>query len=595
MPSRKTPADLCVSSIELIGLLQRQRRKSLLLDKAVKGTSTSLGFVSSRFQRAAPRNKPTFLPSTALKNFSLNKPALRSRNQQLMRNTYCRILRDIRFKLSDMEHHMYKILNRFRPGFGLLRSFRGTLPARVPRDIESAQPELTQPQTQDDTPATIENAVLPLNTTQLVANHGNQTKLSPAKSISANNNAGDEEPLQPQFTEGPSRFVIAKDGSKDCVALLVNEEFLARLRDLFQANRDISALDGPLYHADMDAKDIECSVRKAQESLDTAESAEQTEECQTFIEQRTSELLKLNHRKGELEKERSLVEGRLELSKSHTQWVLETAMREADYLGPERPLPAVLLRDEDAEYAEDNVEASEHGTPVQSPAVSIASDHEEAEVSEEEIQRRAAYDEFIDRSQLLDTIKADFDDQQNNYRENLAMFEQKLEAGTNTMSRSAFDRRSVQYGQQLTRALIDAEEAFEEARDHALALHAITSDHDHEFYYGAPQYEESWPENKIADYNASQDWTFVESWMDDVPDSNSHSQAVSVEEEEVDEWDAEEVEVNDSISMIDCEEYRRDIDRYRRICARLEDPCPEARWLGQPDGRVLERRGSCWM
>ena len=490
---------------------------------------------------------------------------------------------------------MYKFLNRFRPGFGLLRSFRGTLPARVPRDIESAQPELTQPQTQDDTTATTESAVLPQNTTQLVANHDNQTKLSPAKSISVNNNAGDEEPLQPQFTEGPSRFVIAKDGSKDCVALLVNEKFLARLRDLFQANRDISALDGPLYHADMDAKDIECSVRKAQESLDLAESAEQTEECQTFIEQRTSELLKLNHRKGELEKERSLVEGRLELSKSHTQWVLETAMREADYLGPERPLPAVLLRDKDAEYAEDNVEASEHGTPVQSPAVSIASDHEEAEVSEEEIQRRAAYDEFIDRSQLLDTIKADFDDQQNNYRENLAMFEQKLEAGTNTMSRSAFDRRSVQYGQQLTRALIDAEAAFEEARDHALALHAITSDHGHEFYYGA-QYEESWPENKIADYNASQDWSFVESWMDDISDSNLHGQTDDDEEEEVDEWgDAEEVEVNDSISMIDCEEYRRDIDRYRRMCARLEDPCPEARWLGQPDGRVLERRGSCWM
>ena len=505
-----------------------------------------------------------------------------------MRNTYSHMFHDIRFKLSTMEHHMYRFLNRFRPGLGLLRSFRGTLPAKVPRDIEGGQAELMQSRMRDDTNDTNENAVLPQDTTYLVANHGDQTEMSPTKSISGSNNAEDEEPPQPQFTEGPSRFVIAKDGSKDCVALLVNEEFLARLRDLFQANRDISALDGPLYHANMDAKDIERSVRKAQESLDIAESAEKTEECQTFIEQRTSELLKLNHRKDELEKERSLVEGRLELSKSHTQWVLETAMREADYLGPERPLPAILLRDEDAEYAEENVEAYENGTPVQSPAVSIASDHEVAEVSEEESERRAAYDEFIDRSQLLDTIKDDFDDQQNNYRENLAMFEQKLEAGTNTMSRSAFDRRSVQYGQQLTRALIDAEEAFEQARDHALALHALPSDHGHDFYH----YEESWPENKIADYNASQDWTHVEAWIDDIPPSPSNSQAAV----EVDEWDAEEeVEVNDSISMIDCEEYRRDIDRYRRMCARLEDPCPEARWLGQVDGRVLERRGSCWV
>ena len=489
---------------------------------------------------------------------------------------------------------MYKILNKFRPGLGLLRSFRGTLPARIPTDIESAQPELIQTRTRDDTNDITNNVVQPQDRTYLVAAHGNQPELSPAKSISGNNNAGDEEPSQPQFTEGPSRFVIANDGSKDCAALLVNEEFLARLRDLFQANRDISALDRSLYHTNMDAQDTERSVRKAQESLDTVESAEKVEECQTFIAQRTTELLKLNHRKGELEKERSLVEGRLELSKSHTQWVLETAMKGADYLGPERPLPAILLRDEDAECADDNVEASEHGTPVQSPAVSIASGHEEAEVSEEELQRRAAYDEFIDRSQFLDTIKADFDDQQNNYRENLARFEQKLEAGTNTMSRSAFDRRSVQYGQQLTRALIDAEEAFEEARDRALALNAISSDHDHEFYYGA-EYEESWPENKIADYNASQDWTYLETWMDDIPDSNSQADNDDDEVDEVDEWEAEEVEVNDSISMIDCEDYRRDIDRYRRICARLEDPCPEARWLGQPDGRVLERRSSCWM
>ncbi len=471
-----------------------------------------------------------------------------------------------------MEIRIHNFLNRFKPGFGLLQNFRRTLPAKVPRDIESAQPNLIQSPIQNDTPRKQEDHV------------------DSTAAIFSDIHIENERSSQPQFTEGPPRFVLAKDGSNDCLALLVNEEFLARLRCLFQANRDMSALDGPLYHAKMDAKNIERSVQNAQETLKTVENEEQAEEHQQFIGQQTAELLKINNWRNELEKEWDLVNGNLELSRSNTQWVLETAMREASLLGPEKPLPAILLRDE-VECSEEEVDVPEHAMPAKSPAVLIASDHEEVQESEEDIQRRAAYEDFIDRSQLLDTLQANFDDQQDNYRENLCMFQQEVEAGTSKMSRSDFDRRSIQYGQQLTRALIDAEEAFEEAREHAQALGAIGSDYGQECYYGA-EYEESWPENKVAEYIASQDWSSVEAWMDNVLDPTSQADVDSVE---IDEWDAEEVDVNDSISVIDYEDYRRDIDRNRRICARFEDPCPEVRWLGQPDARVLERRSSCWM
>ena len=522
-----------------------------------------------------------------------------------MRNIYRRICRDIRLSVSNMENHIHNFLNKIRPGLGLLRSFRGTLPQRIPRDIESAQPELIQSQNQDYTIGATENAVHPQNPTNLAANQDDQINSLAATPTSTGNNVENEEDPQRRFTKGPSRFTIASDGSNECVALLVSEGFLDKLRDLFQETRDVSALEGPLHRAEIDAQEIEKSITRAQESLETVEG-EQAEEHRIFIEQQTSKLLKINRWKDELENERSLIEAKLELSRSHTQWVLETAMKEADYLGPEKPLPAILLRNEEIECAEEKAEAPEYDMPLQSPAESVASYREEVEVSEEELQRRAAYDEFIDRSQLLDTLQTNFDNQQYNYRENLARFEQEVEAGTNTMSRSAFDRRSVQYGQQLTRALIDAEEAFEEARDHALALNAITSTYGHDFYPGA-DYEESWPENKIANYNASQDWSSVQAWMDDIPApapnddvSNSHHDRADDDDDgavvELDEWDAGEVEVNDSISVIDWEEYRRDIDRYRRMCDRLVDPCPEVRWLGQPDeGAGLERRNSCWM
>ena len=73
--------------------------------------------------------------------------------------------------------------------------------------------------------------------------------------------------------------------------------------------------------------------------------------------------------------------------------------------------------------------------------------------------------------------------------------------------------------------------------------------------------------------------------MDDIPKSAGEADNQLVE---VDEWGAEEVEINDSISLIDCEEYRQEIDRYQRQCARLEDPCPGVRLLRHLDERPLE-------
>lgn len=491
-----------------------------------------------------------------------------------------------------MENHVHRFLNKLRPAFGLWRgNYKGTLPAKIPKDIESDSPSLIQPKPQDGAAGAAGNAPQSPITGSLEVNHEDLVNLSAENTDPEDDHIKHEDLPQPQFTEGPSRFVLAKDGSRDCVALLVNERFLAKLRDLFQEERDLSILDGPLCHAKMDLRNIERSVQEGQTALETAKSEQEAENYQGILEQQTSELHKIRRWKDELEEERGMVKGNLELSRNHTQWVLETAMREADLLGPEKPLPAILLREEGPQEMEEEIEVTEGSMPAQSSVASTARDHGEVEADPEEIQRREAYEEFIERFEYLNTVQEKFDNQGFLYRENLAEYQEMAAAGTTNMSRSDFDRRKVQYGQQLTRALINAEEEYEEARERAQVLGAIGSDYGQEFYYGA-EYEESWPENKIAEYNASQDWSHVEGWMDDIPDSTSQAGGDFVE---VDEWEAEEVDVNDSISMMDCEDYRQEIDRYRRMCARLEDPCPEVRWLGQPDARILERRGSCWM
>ena len=509
-----------------------------------------------------------------------------------MSNLYHRIVQNTTFAFAAMENHIHKFLNKIRPAFGLWRgAYSGTLSAKVRKDVESGLSGLIQIQPQDGTADAAENTLQSQSAGSLEADHEEPVDLLPESTSPDDVHVEQEELPQPQFTEGPSRFVLAKDGSRDCVALLVNETFLAKLRDLFQEEREFEILDEPLSHADLDLRNIERSMQESQKALETAESDEEAEEYHNTLEQQTDDLHKLRRWRDEIREERRKVKSDLELSRNHTQWVLETAMRKADLLGPEKPPPAILRRESETDDIEEEIAVKETQIPPKSPASSIANDNNEAEVNQEELQRRETYDEFIESLRYLDTVQEKFDHQGFLYRENLAEYQEMVKAGTISISRSEFDRRKVLYGQRLTRALIDAEEAFEEARERAQALGAISSDYGQECYYGA-EYEESWPENKVAEYIASQDWSSVEAWVDDVLDPTGHADVDSVE---IDEWDAEEVDVNDSISVIDYEDYRRDIDRNRRICARLEDPCPEVRWLGQPDARVLERRSSCWM
>lgn len=543
-----------------------------------------------------------------------------------------------------MDNHVRKIFNKFKPAFGYLQVFKGRLPAQTLGDVESGllnarriRPtyptveHAPSPQSsgsledtrgshvdhpalfpnpnedrvkhedisqQQSTDHRVEDAPQPPSIRSLEANQKDPVDLPAANQNPDNDHIKNKNLLQPQFTEGPSRFVLAKDGSRDCVALLVNENLLAKLQDLFDEKRDLNLLDGPLYHARKDTSNIERSMQRAQENLETAESEQRADGYRKILEQNGPELLQTRQRRHELQKEYEMVRGNHEFSTNHMQWVLETAMREANLRRPEKPLPAILVRQEevesaehDTEVSEDEIEVPEHTMPPQSPVASVGSNHTEPPANPEDLERKVAWDYFVQREQALDAVQAKFDNQRQNYQDNLSKYQHKFETGATSMSRSAFDRRSVQYGQQLTRALIEVEEEFEVAREHAQDLGAIGSDYGQEFYYGA-EYEESWPENKIADYNSSHDWGFIHDWMDNIPNATSQSDTESVE---IDEWDAEEVDVNDSISVIDREDYRQDIERYRRICARLEDPCPEVRWLGQPDAQPLERRYSFWM
>ena len=408
---------------------------------------------------------------------------------------------------------------------------------------------------------------------------------------------------QPQFTEGPARFIVVNDGSKDCLALLVTERFVAKSCDLYEDSHHLSGKQGPLQQVRRDARNAEVSMCLVKESLEVAESQEQADELGEIAQKRESELSEARRRKEEIEEGAQLLENKIAASRAYTQWVMETAMGEASLLEPHRPLSPFTAADAEddenpneshsqtqSEYEFQNA-AQDAGIPKQQALVS--GNHAEVLTSSDEVAAdddsicQAALEDYNEKLETFHKVQAIFDDRQQAYETNLAKFHDGVKTGIYNMSRSEFDRNRVRHGQKITRALIDAEEAFDAAKAYAKAVGATGSDFEQTSYFDHS--EESMPENQMASYNASKDFSDIYSWMANVPETGDPNDFESVE---IDDWDAKEVDHTDSISQIDFEEYRKPIDQWQYECALARGDGPEEYYLGPVNVEFLERRHS---
>lgn len=516
-----------------------------------------------------------------------------------MPSWYHRIYYHTFFMFIGMNTHVKNFF--FKKAIGLLKTWKGKLLPKTSADIESGLLNASQSP--------------PTNKKSQYSPHGERNKRTPEK-LGGDNACPHGRPIelkpqQPEFTDGPARFVVVSDGSKDCLALLVTETFVAQSRDLYEDSHHLSGKQGPLQQVRRDARNAQASI-DAMESLEVAESQEIADELKEIAQQRESKLLIARRQKDEIEKRASLLENSIAASRAYTQWVVETAMREANLLDPHRPLsPFTAAGIEDDEDPSDihNRPQNQSGTkeanneseaqntvqdadvPRQQPMVSV--NNAEVPASSDEVSadeafiRQAAWEDYNDKLATFHKVQAIFDDRQLAYETNLAKFQDGVKKGIYKMSRSEFDRNRVRHGQKITRALIDAEEAFDVAKAYAKAVGATGSDYEQTNYFS--NHEESMPEGQMALYNASQDFTDIYTWMDKVPETDDPNDFEAVE---VDDWDAKEVDQTDSISQIDFEEYRKSIDQWQYECALARGDGPEEYYFGPVNIEFLERRHS---
>ena len=498
------------------------------------------------------------------------------------------------FKLAGTETRVKNFF--FEEASGLLEAWQGKPSPKTSGDIERGLWNATQSPSENtrsqNGPDSEESRISPEDCLQV-------TSLASAKPIEP------EFSQQPQFTDGPARFVVVNDGTKDCLALLVTDMFVAKSRGLYEDSHHLSGKQGPLQQVRRDARNAEFSLALLQRSFEEAASQEEADELGETAQKRENELVKARQRREEIEKGAELLESSVAASKAYTQRVLETAMAEASLLEPHRPLtPFITGEVEDDETVNKThnhiqVEDADHESGVQR-SVQDADIHQQqqtiitndAEVraqvpGNEDSVRQAAWEDYNDKLKTFQKLQAIFDDRQQSYETNLAKSQDGVRAGNYNMSRSDFDRNRVRYGRKVTRALIDAEEAFDAAKAYAEAVRAIGSDYEPTNFYD--NYAESMPDSQGASYNASQDFGDIYAWMANVPETGDPNDPGCVK---IDEWDVKDIDHTDSISQIDFEEYRKPIDKWQYECAVARGEGPEEYYLGPVNIEFLARRHS---
>ena len=376
------------------------------------------------------------------------------------------------------------------------------------------------------------------------------------------------EPLRQDFTEGPARFTLANDGYKDCIALLVPKTFVTKSADLFECNRKMSALEGPLYHARMDVRNIEVSLQYMKASLEAIGSQESADALRRQVGLQEIDLRDVCQRLKQLEEAYCSAELELGRARNHTQYVLESAMEAADLLI--RPEPATSQKAPPFASAVDHGDDDNTGMDGEVARQESVNSNTPSEPtgSPEDLARQQVLERLDESWHQYVRAQAQFDSRKDLYDQNLAEYQRRAARKECLLSRSEFDRQAVVWGQQLTGALIYAEAVFDQTQEDARALKATRSTISETSSHGS---ELAVPDEFDSD-DASEKRKAIDAWAANVIASNQWSGDV-----EVDDWDAGTVEMWDSVSIVDYGTYGKQIVRWQDICAKIERP-KEALW-----------------
>lgn len=381
------------------------------------------------------------------------------------------------------------------------------------------------------------------------------------------------------YTAGPARFIDATDGVTDCVAVLMTLELSQRIQRAVQSQREFG-------RAQEDNRDrrralmqlegqIKAKLASCQAHIAILQNEEEADEAAVRAVQQQYNVLTLLLDDVEKRQESARVHLRVQGDDLRKKYavaigILEEAFIAGNLIEPatveEEASPTVLdLDTEYAAYCEQLKRAYDQDGEYTAPPLDLCDSPVKLRVLSDE---EAAKQEIVERFwQAKDEFHQAYRQFENRELIRAREYQANTEAAnhgepTTDDSPEAFDIRWVKRNQELTRAVIDAEAAFTSAKaemceagielppeDQTSVLYDRTDD----------GYRMSFEQELVASIPSP----VVSKWMSAVPSDAAEELRSPAE---VDEWDAEEVGISDSVSLVAEGSERKRIDRWRQLC-----------------------------
>jgi len=350
-----------------------------------------------------------------------------------------------------------------------------------------------------------------------------------------------------QYTDGPDRAITVNDGAKECISFLLTEETVLRLVEIAQKRKDFRELSRTYQEVSRDADIGQGFLDYFPIMLEDATTQEEYDQLNRDLEQRKPDILKDIERKEYLKSEMQSQNEALDYTRDLAEGAFEQVL-----------LDAQLLPEGREEYAKN---LGEESSDMGASAIPNTPKEEQNFVNENRSEDLDPREELDLARQMVFELQDKFDHEREFQEQKVTEYRQLQQQGLVNFPISELDLFHVKQRAETTRALIEAEEALEQARARARGLGMLENEPDQEsgFVDGIDDGSSVCDDfaADVSDLNP----TTVQAWVSRV----AEAQDEHLVEPDVDEWDSRSVSMSDSISVVADGKWRKRIDRWHYI------------------------------
>ncbi|KAI7476367.1 hypothetical protein KC351_g9490 [Hortaea werneckii] len=394
------------------------------------------------------------------------------------------------------------------------------------------------------------------------------------------------------LSDGPTKLVLASDGSKPCMAIIPSTDLAIRLEETIIESREVNNAEDVYLPSITKLGDMCESFEEEIKDIRSAIARFQTHSRHTDVERRIEVLIQraasLEKKKRWAEKKKAQYE-RLLKNKQATQRsnvlymlaYLDDAFVESKLVDP-LPLPTPSKQGESkiafsdtascreafelGENAQENSEALDErsmqsrssGIPIwEDPAYDLYEPAPKKATTEAE----AVIWSYESAMTRLRVMQQDFDGREERFEREAWERMERQAAGEEVESILAFDHRQIQKTRELANRLTEAEDLVEAAKTHAVAMGVqIPASYIESGF--VDDVDDGYRISSEAREAASVDRDSIAKWMTEVPEEDLEGMT----NVDVDDWDCRSVAISESVSMVAEGSDRRRIDKWRSMC-----------------------------